>query len=65
MEQGFKPIGMVAKSEPDYKPLEVHTCDSKWQFCNCKSCQEYRFLIESMPGKPIDFATYRHKDEKY
>lgn len=44
---------------------EEHTAESKWQFCGCKSCQEYRFLILSQPGSPIDFNTYRKKDERY
>lgn len=46
-------------------PLEKHTAESHWQICNCASCQRFRMLIDSMPGKPIDYATYRHKDEKY
>jgi hypothetical protein len=47
-------------------PLEVHTGESRWQFCNCESCQRRRMLIDSMPGKKVDFATYRsNKDEKY
>jgi len=59
-------IGMLPQREPDYiKPFQVHVAESKWQFCNCKSCQDYRFLIECQPGKPVDFKTYRKKDEKY
>lgn len=47
-------------------PLEVHTADSKWQFCNCESCQRRRMLIDATPGKKLDFATYRsNRDEKY
>lgn len=46
-------------------PLEVHTADSKWQSCNCTSCQERRKLIDSCPGTPLDYKTYRKKDEKY
>ncbi len=61
--KGQVPVLSVQKRE--YKPLEVHTADSKWQFCCCKSCQDYRFLIESQPGSPINFKTYRHKDEPY
>lgn len=50
----------------EYEPLEVHTAESKWQFCRCASCQDKRQLILSAPSeKPIDFATYRRKDEKY
>lgn len=48
-----------------YAPLEKHTAESKWQFCNCKTCQDTRRRIEQAPGKDIDFKTYRRKDEKY
>jgi len=58
-------IGTLAKAEPNYLPKEKHTADSKWQFCNCESCQDKRFLLDSMPGKPIDYATFRLKDERY
>jgi hypothetical protein len=44
---------------------EEHTADSKWQFCGCKSCRGYRTLIDSQPGTPINYATYRKKDERY
>jgi len=49
----------------EYKPLEKHVAESKWQYCNCKSCQDIRFFIDAQPGTPIDYNTYRHKDEKY
>jgi len=49
----------------EYKPFERHTCDSKWQFCNCQSCQDMRFFIDRQPGTKIDYATYRHRDERY
>ena len=51
--------------EKNYLPLEKHTADSKWQFCNCRSCQDRRRLIDNAPGTKIDYATYRRKDEKY
>jgi len=51
--------------EREYKQLEKHTADSKWQFCNCRSCQDKRFLLDSLPGKPINYKTYRRKDEDY
>jgi hypothetical protein len=50
---------------PYILPFEKHTADSKWQFCNCQSCQEIRFRLDSMPGPKIDYNTYRHKDEPY
>ena len=49
----------------EYKPLEPHTAESKWQFCNCQTCQEKRFKLQNMPGAKIDFNTFRLKDEKY
>ncbi len=52
-------ISQLPTREPEFKPLEEHRAESRWQFCNCRSCQEYRFLIESQPGSPIDFKTYR------
>lgn len=59
-------IDQLPSQKRDYAlPLDEHTADSKWQFCNCRSCQDYRFLIESQPGKQVDFSTYRKKDEKY
>lgn len=58
-------IATIEKNGQGYVPFEKHTAESRWQFCNCQSCQDYRRLIERMPGKPIDFKTYRHKDEKY
>lgn len=53
--------------EFEYFPVETHTADSQWQSCNCMSCQEKRRLIDSAPSEkgPIDFKTYRRKDEKY
>jgi len=48
-----------------YKPFEPHVAESKWQFCNCLSCQNKRATIDALPGKPIDYNVYRHKDEKY
>lgn len=59
-------VGTVAKTgEPLPNPIEPHVAESKWQFCNCRSCQEKRALILSMPGKEIDFAKYRRSDERY
>lgn len=49
----------------EYKPLESHVGESKWQFCNCQTCQEKRFKLDSMPGPKIDYATFRLKDERY
>ena len=58
-------IGMLEQWQPEYLPMEKHVAESKWQFCNCKSCQDKRFLLDSLPGKPIDYATFRLKDERY
>ncbi len=58
-------IGEFRGPTREYKPMEKHTADSKWQFCNCKSCQDKRYFLDSLPGPKIDFATFRHRDEKY
>jgi len=59
-------VGTIGKNEEVFpNPLEPHTAESKWQFCNCRSCQGKRALILSMPGKEIDFAKYRRSDERY
>ena len=47
------------------KPFGVHTAESKWQTCRCRSCQEKRFTLESLPGPKVDWAKYRNKDEDY
>lgn len=47
------------------RPAEEHTEDSKWQFCKCEHCQRKRRYLDSLPGMAIDYATFRHKDEKY
>ena len=49
----------------EYKALEAHTADSKWQFCCCQTCQELRFKLDNMKGPKIDYAKYRHSDERY
>lgn len=49
----------------EYKPIEEHTADSKWQFCNCQTCQEKRFRLDCMPGPKINYAKFRLKDENY
>ncbi len=49
----------------DYKPIEKHTAESKWQFCNCQGCQEKRARLDRLPGPRVDFATFRNRDEKY
>jgi hypothetical protein len=49
----------------EYQPLEKHVSESKWQFCNCQTCQEKRFKLDSMPGPKIDYQTFRLKDERY
>ena len=49
----------------EYAPLEKHTAESKWQFCNCKTCQDKRRFLDGLPGERIDYATFRHRDEKY
>lgn len=58
-------IGQFKRSR-EYKTLDKHVAESKWQYCNCKSCQDIRFRIEEAPpGTKFNFDTYRRKDEKY
>jgi hypothetical protein len=50
----------------EYKAIEEHVAESKWQFCNCQTCQEKRCRVErASPGTPFKFETYRRSDEKY
>ena len=58
-------VGTFGGAEVFANPIEPHTSESRWQTCNCKSCQSKRALILRMPGKDIDFAKYRRSDEKY
>jgi len=57
-------IGMLIV-EREYETLEAHTADSKWQFCKCRTCQDKRRFLDNAPGDPIDYSTFRHKDERY
>jgi hypothetical protein len=47
------------------KLKEKHTADSKWQYCNCGTCQEKRNTLNNLPGPPIDYDKLRRKDEHY
>ena len=49
----------------EYQPLEEHEAESKWQYCNCLSCQNKRFFLESLPGAQINWDKWRAKDERY
>ena len=57
-------VGYVQEME-QLLPTEKHTAESKWQFCNCETCQRRRRFIDRAPGGPIDYPTYRRKDERY
>lgn len=59
-------VDFLVKQNPTLpKPLEQHTAESKWQFCNCETCQRKRQTIDALPGQKLNYSTYRHKDEKY
>jgi hypothetical protein len=60
-----KVFNVIARAAEEFEPFEKHTADSKWQFCRCETCQRRRKFIDGLPGTPIDYATFRHKDEKY
>ena len=62
----MKTVGFILKIEqPLPNPLEKHTAESRWQFCNCETCQRKRVTLDSMPGEKINYATFRHKGENY
>jgi hypothetical protein len=46
-------------------PFDKHVAESKWQYCNCRSCQEHRHLLETLPGAKIDFNSFRLPGERY
>lgn len=59
-------VDFLRKHEPSLpNPLEPHRAESKWQFCNCGTCQRKRQTIDALPGQKLNYSTYRHKDEKY
>jgi hypothetical protein len=39
--------------------LEEHVAESRWQTCNCRTCQEKRMTMDAMPGKRIDWERYK------
>jgi hypothetical protein len=51
--------------EPNEASLAIHTADSKWQYCMCRTCQQKRHKLDSMPGEKINYDTLRLKDERY
>jgi len=52
--------------ETELEGLEEHTAESKWQYCNCKTCRNKRRKLERMPpGTPINWDKIRLKDERY
>jgi hypothetical protein len=58
-------VGQFEQTKRDYKPLETHTAESKWQFCNCTTCQDHRFFLDSRSPDPIDYTKFRLKGENY
>lgn len=63
MEKGT--LGMIVRDETFPNPITEHVAESQWQSCDCRTCQSRRALIMSVPGSKFDFATFRHKDERY
>lgn len=47
------------------EPFEKHVAESVWQTCNCLTCQNKRATLDALQGKPIDYRTFRNKDERY
>jgi len=40
----------------EYKEFTEHVAESRWQTCDCQSCQEKRFLLEQLPGEKIKWG---------
>ena len=45
-------------------PVTEHTAESRWQSCDCKTCQRKRRTYDSLPGKPIDWARHKRTPNK-
>jgi hypothetical protein len=58
-------IGFLTEGWKPTEPLEKHVAESKWQYCMCRSCQYKRNYLDSLPGKKIDYNTFRNRDENY
>jgi hypothetical protein len=57
IETPDKGLGYLHRS---YEVIEVHTAESVWQRCLCRSCQDIREVKKLPKDTP-----YRNKDEKY
>jgi hypothetical protein len=58
----------VMPARAEFVATEVHTAKSQWQYCGCRSCREFRHLIETAPGLKsgkFNFDKYRKADERY
>lgn len=44
-----------------YKPFTKHVAESRWQTCNCQSCQDKRITLDAMPGEKIDWSKFQPK----
>jgi hypothetical protein len=65
-EPGRGHIGMLMTEREYVRPFEKHVAESKWQFCNCQTCQDHRFYLQARSEKTIDFSTFRlDRDERY
>lgn len=40
-------------------PLQEHLAESRWQSCDCLTCQTKRHTYDTLPGKKIDWERYR------
>jgi hypothetical protein len=58
-------VGFIVKTEVFKNEIDVHTADSKWQSCNCRTCQRKRTFLDGLPGAPFQYETFRHRDERY
>ena len=49
----------VKDSDVVPNPLEEHTANSRWQTCNCLTCQRKRKMMDSLPGEKIDWTQFK------
>lgn len=61
------PLGymhVIDKSEQELpNPVTEHVAESRWQSCDCKTCQRKRLMLDGMPGKRFDWYRYRKNSD--
>jgi hypothetical protein len=44
-------------------PVKEHLATSRWQSCDCRTCQEKRLMLDSLPGKRWDWERYKQTSD--